>query len=336
MKSAYFLVLPDAHMLDLAGPLQVLSSVAELGIAPVAVQCVGPNSSVRSFQGVALAHVEKLPSRLRSGDAVLVIGSKLQDTLMKSRSWGDTVAWLRHAFVEQQTPDVTVAAICTGAFLLGDAGLLDERLCTTHHHFVKQLRRRHPKASVVDNRVFVRDGNVWTSAGVASGIDLALRLVAHSFGDEAAIRVARENVVPFRRFSNDPDLDPQFQSRSHGNQLIHAVQDAISKDLGVSVSDPRFAHRFAISVRHLSRVFSEETGSTPKQYQLALRMSRARQLLASSTLSVDEIALRCGFASVQAFRHYWNKVEALTPSSFRRTNSATPLLIGAGGRKAEG
>ncbi|AQV94503.1 AraC family transcriptional regulator [Cupriavidus necator] len=321
MRFAYVLVLPGVHMLDLAGPLQVLSTVSELGIGQLSVQCVGPHPSVQAFQGLDLGRIETLPARVKGRDLVVVIGSKLQDSLMASQPWRDAAAWLRGMFTGSKAPDTTVAAVCTGAFLLGDAGLLDGRLCTTHHAFIRKLRARHPNASVIDNRVFVCDGNIWTSAGVASGIDMALRLVAETFGDEAAIRVARENVVPFRRFSDDPQLDPQYQSRSHGNQLIHAVQDAISRNLEVSVSDPRFARGFAISVRHLSRVFAVETGLTPKQYQLALRMARARKLLTASNLSVEEISLKSGFSSVQAFRSCWNKIETMPPSRYRESNS---------------
>ncbi|MDK3022382.1 helix-turn-helix domain-containing protein [Cupriavidus taiwanensis] len=322
MRSAYLLVLPGVHLLDLAGPLQVLSTVSELGIGQLSVHCVGPHPGVEAFQGVALDRIEALPARVNGRDLVVVIGSKLQPSLMASQPWRDAAAWLHRMFTGSKAPATTIAAVCTGAFLLGDAGLLDGRLCTTHHAFIRKLRARQPRASVIENRVFVSDGNIWTSAGVASGIDMALRLVAEIFGDEAAIRVARENVVPFRRFSNDPRLDPQYQSRSHGNQLIHAVQDAISRNLEASVSDPRFARAFAISVRHLSRVFLEETGLTPKQYQLALRMARARKLLTASNLSVEEISSKSGFSSVQAFRSCWNKIEPMPPSRYRASNSA--------------
>ncbi|WP_354685659.1 helix-turn-helix domain-containing protein [Cupriavidus necator] len=323
MTTACFLVLPNVHMLDLAGPLQILASVSELGIAPLAIRCVGPHSSVASFQGPALGRVERLPARLEPGDLVIAVGSKIQDTLTASPAWHGATAWLRENFAQGRNNGVQVAAVCTGAYLLGAAGLLDGRLCTTHHAHIKRLRARYPAASVIDNRVFVRDGNVWTSAGVASGIDLALMLVADAYGDDAAIAVARDNVVPFRRFGADPRLDPQFSARSHGNPLIHAVQDAIARELEANVASQRFAGRFAISVRHLSRVFHEETGLTPKQYQLTLRMARARKLLASSTLPVEEIALRSGFASVQAFRSCWNKAEPATPTAYRQARAGS-------------
>jgi len=260
-----------------------------------------------------------------------VIGSKLQPALMASADWHEAVRWLRQAMAVAAERPPTIAAVCTGAFLLGDAGLLDGRSCTTHHTLQARLRSRFPAAEVLDNRVFVRDGPIWTSAGVASGMDLALNLVAQHFGDEAAIQVARENVVPFRRFSGDPELAPQFRSRSHANQLIHAVQDAIGKDLGASLSDPTFARRFCVSTRHLGRLFSQELGMSPKHYQLGLRIARARTLLASSSLSVEEIAAHCGFGSVQAFRVQWDKAVHTPPSEYRRLSRRSVGTLSADG-----
>lgn len=330
MKSAHFLVLPGVHILDLAGPLQILSSVQELGIAPLAVRCIGPHSSVRAFENVLLGEVAPLPAHVNAGDVVLVIGSKLQPALRTSDGWRDAAAWLRRIGQVDGAPRPTIAAVCTGAFLLGDAGLLDGRSCTTHHSLQARLRKAYPRADVLDNRVFVRDGPLWSSAGVASGIDLALNLVAQHFGDEAAIRVARENVVPFRRFSADPELAPQFRTRSHANQLIHAVQDAIGRDLGLSLSDPAFAHRFCVSTRHLGRLFTQELGMSPKHYQLSLRMARARELLASSDLSIDAIASHCGFGSVQAFRAQWSKSTNVAPSAFRAQQRRNTDAVAAG------
>ncbi len=317
MKSAHFLVLPAVHILDLAGPLQILSSVQELGIAPLSVRCIGPHSSVRAFENVLLGEVAPLPTQVGIGDVVMVIGSKLHPSLRSSEGWRQAAAWLRRLARTDGTPPPTIAAVCTGAFLLGDAGWLDGRSCTTHHSLQARLRKAHPRANVLDNRVFVRDGPLWSSAGVASGIDMALNLVAQHFGDEAAIRVARENVVPFRRFSADPELALQFRTRSHANQLIHAVQDAIAQDLTLPLADPAFAQRFCVSTRHLGRLFVQELGMSPKHYQLSLRMARARELLAASDLSIDAIASQCGFASVQAFRAQWGKRTALSPSAFR-------------------
>lgn len=318
MRSVYILLLPDVHMLDLAGPLQILCSVRELGIAPLTVRCVSFEPSVLAYQEVMLSNLGPPPDQLKDRDSVFVIGSKLRTTLTSSHIWRESAAWLANISKPSPIHRITVAAVCTGAFLLGEAGLLDDRLCTTHHNFVKPLRKRFARATVLDNRVFVRDGNVWTTAGVASGIDLALHLIAKSFGDEAAIQVARENVVPFRRFLGDPVLSENLRSRSHANQLVHSVQDSISKEhLALSISGPEFARAFGVTARHLSTLFRRETGLTLKQYQLSMRLSRARELLRSSSLSIEVIAMQSGFSTVQAFRLQWDKTEPNTPSKYR-------------------
>lgn len=317
INRAFFLVLPRVHMLDLAGPLQVMSTLEELGIAGVSIQCIGPENQVNAFQKVALGQVAPLPEKLTAEDVLFVVGSKLDDELLRSPAWKTSAQWLRKQFLEYRVP-AQVAAICTGTFLLGEAGLLDGRLCTTHHQFVQQLRRGFPMAQVVDNRVCVQDGKIWTSAGVASGIDLALQLIANSFGDHIAIQVARENVVHFRRFGNDPDLAVKFRYRAHGNQLVHTMQDEISNNLSRAWTCEALARKSGFSSRHLARVFKAETGITMKRYQMELRMDLARRLITGSTLTLERIAERCGFSSMQAFRSNWNKVESVPPSQLRQ------------------
>ncbi|MEF7614653.1 helix-turn-helix domain-containing protein [Aquincola sp. MAHUQ-54] len=319
----HFLVLPHLHILDLAGPLQVMATVQELGIAPLAVQCIGPQEAVPAFQHLLLRQVQPLPARLAGGDLLFVIGSKLDERLMASRPWREAVDWLRELKV-QPPGGVRIAGVCTGAFVLADAGLLDGRLCTTHHRFTDMLRRRCPQAHVADNRLCVNDGPIWTSAGVASGIDLALRMVAERHGEDAAIQVARENVVPLRRFGGDPALSARMDHRSHGNDLVHRVQDAMATGLAAGDSCAALAAAFGLSDRHLARLFRAETGITMKRYQTALRMDLARRLVVDTALPLERIAERCGFGSVQALRAQWDRHETSTPSALRAQAARTP------------
>lgn len=317
MKRAYFLVLPDLHMLDLAGPLQIMSTLGELGLAAVSTQCIGPRARVRSFQGAWLDDVHPLPGGLLNEDVLFVIGSKLTVAATRSPAWLDTLSWLRKV-VAQSLDSVRICSVCTGSFVLAHAGLLNGRLCTTHHAFTSRLQSEFPLAHVVENRLLVKHGRYITSAGVASGIDLALHLISEDFGHDAALQVARENVVHFRRFGNDPELSVALRYRDHGNRRVHAVQDALSAHLSGASSCEALAERVGLSYRQLARIFRVETGVTVKQYQLDLRMELARQLLMDSSLSIERLVERCGFDSVQAFRSNWNKREAVPPSAFRR------------------
>jgi transcriptional regulator GlxA family with amidase domain len=324
MNRVFFLVLPQVHMLDLAGPLQIITTLVELGISDVKIQCIGPLTDVRSFQRVMLGQIAALPEKLDAEDVVFVVGSKLDAELMASRAWHDAAAWLGSQVLRAKKPPC-VAGICTGTFLLGQAGLLDGRLCTTHHQFMQPLRRLHPAAQVVDNRICVQDGPLWTSAGVASGIDLALQLIAQSFGDHVAIQVARENVVHFRRFSSDPALGVRFRYRAHGNQFVHTMQDEISNNLSRAWTCEALARKSGFSSRHLARVFKAETGITMKRYQMELRMDLARRLITGSSLTLERIAERCGFSSMQAFRSNWNKCETVPPSHLRQLSRQPEL-----------
>lgn len=321
MKSVHFLMIPSAHVLDLAGPLQVIHSIGEIGAGTVDVRCIGPEVSVGAFQPLTLTDIRPLPHTLPPDAVLFVVGSKLTPALMRSSAWRKAVDWL--ARLGRERPDgLRICGVCTGTFLLADAGLLDGRLCTTHHRFIARLRAASPKTTVLENRVFVEDGDLLTSAGVTSGIDLALHLVAQAFGEDVAIQVARENVVNFRRFGADPELSAATRYRAHGNQRIHAVQDAIATQLGGRVTIDELAAQAGLSERHLARLFLAETGVSIKQYQIALRMDLARRLMTSSRLSLENIAATCGYGSVQAFRANWNKHERLPPSLLRRGGGA--------------
>lgn len=311
-------------MLDLGGPLQVMATLAELNIADVNVQCISPQNNVVTFQQVGLNNIAPLPDRIEPDDVIFATGSKLSDELMTSSAWRDAATWLKEKFVDQANPP-HVAGICTGTFLLGDAGLLDGRACTTHHDFIQRLQRLHPKAEVAANRLSVQDGKLWTSAGVATGMDLALQMIAQTFGDHAALRVARENVLQFRRFGNDPELSPSLRYRNHGNNLVHSLQDEILKDLSKPVTGDELARKAGFSTRHLVRLFKAETGITVKQYQLELRMELARHLILGSSMSMERVAARCGFSSVQAFRSLWNRREAISPSKLREQGEIVPV-----------
>ncbi|SEL91105.1 Transcriptional regulator GlxA family, contains an amidase domain and an AraC-type DNA-binding HTH domain [Roseateles sp. YR242] len=323
MKHVYFLVMPAAHMLDLAGPLQIINSLPELGLAEVRIRCISPAASVESFQPVTLTNLQPLPATLPAGAVVFVIGSKLSPALMRSEAWRRAVRWLQAQSSGRQDA-LTLCGVCTGTFLLADAGLLDGRLCTTHHAHIPRLRSACPATTVLENRVFVQDGALLTSAGVASGIDLALHLVCEAFGEDAALQVARDNVVHFRRFGADPELSAATRYRAHGNQRIHAVQDAIATQLRAPITLESLADEAGLSARHLTRLFQAETGISIKQFQIALRLDRARKLMTGSRWSLETIAAECGFGSVQALRANWNRHEDQPPSSLRARRGLRP------------
>lgn len=319
-RDVWFVLPPRVHMLDLGGPLQLVGSLAESleasHLAPVRTRCIGASGTLRSFQGVDVSGIEPLPPAVADGDWVIVIGAKLAFDAALPDAHRHIVRWLTEVIAPVRER-IVLASVCTGAFLLGEAGLLDAHACTTHHAHQARLQQRFPHARVLSNRLLVDDGALVTSAGVAAGIDLALHLIARQFGAGAATRVARENVVPFRRMSGDPALDVQLRYRDHDDALVHAVQDYLVTDPACALAYAALAERFALSYRHLARRFREACAITLKAYHQQLRIARARQLLQDGALPVERVAEQCGFASPQAFRAAWRQTEPLSPSAWR-------------------
>ncbi|WP_460914344.1 GlxA family transcriptional regulator [Plantactinospora veratri] len=195
----------------------------------------------------------------------------------------------------------TVASVCAGAFALAGAGLLDGRRCTTHHDLSAELARRHPRAVVVRDVLYVVDDRVVTSAGIASGIDLALHLLAVRHGPGFAARVAREMVVYARRNGDERQASAMLRHRGHISDVVHRVQDVI---------DARFADRLAladlaaavgVSERTLTRVFVRAVGVTPLRYQQLLRLERAEHLIGHGA-TVEAAARAVGFGDARMLR----------------------------------
>ncbi len=316
MQRVLFVIPPQVHLLDLAGPAQMLATVPEMGIAPLPLVYLGATPDAPSFQGLGLGPLQPLPGHLRTGDVVIVVGNKHVPGSLDEDANAQIVRWLRDV-VTPALPEIHLASVCTGAFFLGAAGLLDGRSCTTHHSHLARLQRLYPAARVLAERMLVEDGPILTSAGVSAGIDLALHLLTRQFGAGVAIRVARDNLVPFRRLEKDPALDAQLQYRNHQHALIHQVQDFLADQPAFNQPYDELARRFAVSYRHLARLFQHACGVPLKQYHQQLRLELARQFLRDSHWSIERVAERCGFASPQAFRAAWRQVEPLSPAAWR-------------------
>lgn len=314
-----FVTLPEVNLLDLSGPAQVFSAAAALG-ADYRLRWVGPAGDVVSAQGLALGGLEALSdAEPAEGVRVIVPGPDLAAVVRRGRGDGlvaaEVLEWIRRA----HAAGARLASVCTGAVVLGDAGLLDGRRCTTHWSAVEAMRERYPAARVLDDVLFVHDGPVSTSAGIASGIDLALSLVEADHGPAFAASVARELVVYARRNGSSAPLSPFLAHRDHLDPAVHAVQDTLAADLAGAHPLAELAVRAHLSPRGLSRAFVAATGITPAQYQTELRLGHARTLLRGSALSVEEIARACGYADPRHFRRMFGAHEGVSPSAYRTT-----------------
>jgi transcriptional regulator GlxA family with amidase domain len=307
-----FVVLPDVNLLDLAGPSQVFHAAAGMG-APYRVVFGASQPELASAQGLTLAHLEPLPP-VGEGEIVLVPGVHLH-----AQALGDT--WIDPAVVrwiaDAARAGAHVASVCTGAFALGEAGLLDSRRCTTHWQAVPLLRNRYPRAIVEEAMLFVQDGRITTSAGIASGIDLALALIERTYGPLLAAQVARYLVVYLRRNGSHAQHSIYLDYRTHLHPGVHRAQDYLVASLTTPASLTAVAAAARMSVRSLSRAFKEATGLTPLQYHQRLRLELGATLLSNPELSIEAIAQRCGFDDARHFRRLWSRTFGAPPSHSR-------------------
>lgn len=317
IKRIYFVVLPQAHIIYLSGPLQIFNEFNELGNSQVDIHLCGPQAKVKLHQNATVSLLEPLPTKLHEGDVVFVVGKKNNDTLFEDASTIATVNWLRDAY-DNAEQGMLFCGICTGALLLAKAGVLDDKQCITLPIIRERLRYVAPKARPVGNRVFVRDGNVWTSAGVSAGIDISLELIAHHFGFNAAAAIAKGLMLHMRRTSDYAYMSSTMNYRNHSDMLIHAVQDYISEHLDKDLDESKLAELGCCSYRTLYRRFKACIGIGIKDYQLQLRVDKAKRSLVHTNMSISAIANESGYAEPQSFRYVWAKYEGLSPSEFRR------------------
>jgi transcriptional regulator GlxA family with amidase domain len=272
---------------------------------------VGETRQVRAAQGFLIGGLEPLCD-VSAGDWIIVPGmeSSRLDAL------APPVEWLRHAGAAA----ARVSSVCSGAFALVAPGLLDGRLCTTHWKLTSRLRDCSPSARVLENRLFVRDGNLVTSAGEASGIDMTLALIQEDCGPAITARVAREMVVYVRRSGESVQGSIYLQYRAHTHPGVHRVQDWIVEHPQRRGTLESLADMAAVSPRHLTRVFREATGVTVTAFANKVKLEVARTLVDNRALTLEAIAGRCGFEDARQLRRLWTRQYGTTLGGSRRNH----------------
>jgi transcriptional regulator GlxA family with amidase domain len=314
----YFVLRKSILALDLIGPAEVLryaNRTAEMDGRPplFSLHYVSAEPRIETSIGLDVTGFTALPERLPDEAIVILSACTGSDDDFTSAGARATIAWLqRHV-----KPSHRLLCICTGAQLAGHAGLLDGRQCTTHYQHCESLRQIAPRAKVLEDRLFVQDGNIYSSAGVTACIDLTLHVVAQLAGHPVSAAVARMMVIYMRRAGSDPQLSPWLTFRNHLHPAVHRVQDAIVSNPARDWSIAQLAQIACISERHLTRLFAEHTGTGVVDYLQRIRVALARELLAQSQLDMERIAERVGFNSTRQLRRVWAKFEVAPPSHFR-------------------
>ena len=316
----FVVVPPNVLLLDIAGPIEVLRRAnLEQDAIRFTVAYVGPATKVGSSIGLTVAGLAPLPERLPDGAMVMLAGdtaAPLPSGFDSSDAAAQTQAivdWLKRVV----RPSISVASICSGALLAARAGLLDGRVCTTHHLSIPALKALAPLAQVEENRLFVVDGDRLSSAGVTAGVDLMLHLVAKLAGPAVAVSAARYLVVYMRRGGDDPQLSPWLEARNHIHPAIHRLQDAIAAEPARAWSVAAAARVAATSPRNLSRLFNQHAGMSVTTYVNHMRVARARQLVTGSRLDMETVAERAGFQSPRQLRRAWGRIYDQPPSRAR-------------------
>ncbi len=307
----YFVLPRGSLILDWAGPAEALR-MANLDLASTdahrrpafRLHFVAPQPSSVSSVGAMITGLLPLPDGLKAPAWVVVVG-KTGTTRPRADDLEDraVVQWL--ARIQPGQRGVRLVTVCSGALLAAAAGLLAGRRVTTHHLDLEQLQQLAPGATVVPDRVFVQDADVWSSAGVTAGIDLALHLVAEHCGPVVAARVAQRLAVALRRGPDDPQLSPFLAHRQHLNARLHSVQDAVSRAPREAWDAASMAAVAGTTPRTLGRLFTAHAGTTPLAYVRAIRVALARSALAAGS-SVTNAAETAGFSSDLQFRRAWH------------------------------
>jgi transcriptional regulator GlxA family with amidase domain len=302
---------PSAQILDVTGPLEVFSTASRfLSIPPYATQLVSAEGGpVRSTSGLEFA-TDPIGEVSGGIDTLVVTGGRDMDEAAADSRLVDNIRRLA-----SQSRRVT--SVCSGAFLLAAAGLLDGRRATTHWAECAALEREYPSISVEPDAIYVQDGNVWTSAGVTAGIDLALALVADDYGRKAAAVVARRLVVYLRRSGGQGQFSALLAAQSANDEPIRDLLAWIPEHLTADLSIPAMAAQTHLSERQFSRVFKSEVGITPAEHVEAVRMEAACRLLETTLITMEEIARSCGFGTPETMNRAFQRRLHTTPSNHR-------------------
>ncbi len=288
----WFVMLPGLLALDLTGPAETFV----LAKGAFRLHYIGPDAEITTSIGITMTGIAPLPETLPEGSLLVLPGVTDSANAFATPQATRVSHWLMRLQPEIHRQKIQLMCVCSGALLAAKSGLMSGIHCTTHHNLIGRLKTAAPAALVKENRIFIEDQGIWTSAGITSGIDLALHLINRLCGAEVALTVAREMVVWFRRSGDDPQLSPWLRYRNHMHPAIHRVQDALTAEPQKAWPLVDIAAQAHISPRHLTRLFQQHLGISVRDYLEKLRLEVAEQWLLQGR-GVEQAAMAAGFSS---------------------------------------
>ena len=309
-----------AEILDLIGPFQVFSTATSLfraqhphsaAIYRVEIVSCSRQTAFTTNCGLQMLAHKSLRDVRGEVDTLLVAGgSAIED----DRTSPQTIRWIRRLAAQTRR----VGSVCTGALLLARAGLLDGRRVTTHWNWCQRLAQRYPQVRVESDPIFIRDGNVYTSAGVTAGMDLAMALIEDDHGSRLALQVARQLVLYLRRPGGQSQFSAALSLQLSDRQPLRELQSWVLENLDKPLSVQSLAERVSMSPRNFARVFGNEMRITPGKFVERLRVEAARRRLEETRHSLKRIAEECGLGSVGSMRSVFQRVVGIPPGQYRQ------------------
>ncbi|MGY2338217.1 GlxA family transcriptional regulator [Pseudomonas sp. SDO5532_S415] len=308
------LAFPRVQMLDIVGPADVFAEAARQLGKPRAYQVsvIGTETGpIKGTSGLRLALDGTIDTFKGSIDTLLIAGSPAVSEVAQNLQ---LQAWIRL----QATKVRRIGSVCSGAFVLAAAGLLEGRHVTTHWNSSALLAKEFPETIVEPDSIFIRDGNVYTSAGVTAGMDLALAMVEEDHGRELALSIAREMVMYFKRPGGQSQFSAQLAAQTAERTVIRQIQGYIVDNLKADLSVPTLAERSGMSERNFARVFKAEGGFTPAEFVELARIDEARRLIEGADVSLKRLADQVGYANIDGFRRAFVRRLGISPSDYRK------------------
>jgi transcriptional regulator GlxA family with amidase domain len=308
-RRIHVLVFPGFQLLDAAGPVGAFEAAHAYDLRIVAVK-PGPVSSSSGVEWMA----QGLPRNVEGGTLIVSGGPGVEDAMRDDI----LLRFIRKAYQRK----LRVASVCSGSLLLAAAGLLDGRMATTHWGRTGQFKQLFPAVKLEADRIFVQDGDMWTSAGVTAGIDLALAMIAQDVGESVARAVAQELVVYYRRPGGQSQFSALLTLQGAAQGRFDPVLDHIRRNLCERHSVEELAERACMSPRNFARAFHAETGVTPAKAVEKIRVEAARTAFEGGGASVQRVATECGFGDAERMRRSFARLLGMAPSALRRTSAA--------------